>query len=378
MKCIRCGAESKFKERTKGHCPACHKPFAFERGETMTDLAFKRALDVVSAEGRLRWGVEHLYYEVCRRKRRSVGRGPLGCGIGAAIAAGLLVLAAINSENSVPGVFALVAGAVAAAALWQHFKKTVPVSRPQFDKMWGVWRKVHGVPPGLIVRREAPPRKRPAEADVGDYSFDRAVICDRARTVDLLLANNFHFENNCAVLSIGGYPTGPFETVRAMLRRNPKLAVFALHDATPVGCRMAHKLAADPGWFQAHVRVVDVGLRPSHRDPFRGLFLPAPGGRVAAGEGLTAAEASWLTWYELELAAIHPEQVLKRLFRAINRKEAMEVSGDGDRGSSSSGDGGSTSTADASGGSGGGGVEQDADSFSTDASDSDGGADSFG
>jgi hypothetical protein len=27
------------------------------------------------------------------------------------------------------------------------------------------------------------------------------VICDRAQTVDVLLANNFHFENNCAVLS---------------------------------------------------------------------------------------------------------------------------------------------------------------------------------
>ena len=67
----------------------------------------------------------------------------------------------------------------------------------------------------------------------------------------------------------------------------------------------------------------------------------------------------WLNAYVLELAAIRPEQVLKRLFRAINRKE--------------------DSTSD-SGDSGGGGttVFYDGDSFSSDAADSDGGADSFG
>ena len=34
----------------------------------------------------------------------------------------------------------------------------------------------------------------------------------------MLLANNFHFENNCAILSIEGYPPNVFETVRAMLK----------------------------------------------------------------------------------------------------------------------------------------------------------------
>ena len=114
------------------------------------------------------------------------------------------------------------------------------------------WERAHGKPPGLIVRPSAQAPSRPRrvlESDLADYSFDRAVICDRARTVDLLLANNFHFENNCAVLSIDGYPPGPFETVRTMLKRNPKLQVFALHDATVEGCTLAHRLdhAIQPG-----------------------------------------------------------------------------------------------------------------------------------
>ena len=60
--------------------------------------------------------------------------------------------------------------------------------------------------------RGTPTPKRTFDSDIADYSFDRAVICDRARTADLLIANNFHFENNCAVLSVDGYPPHAFET----------------------------------------------------------------------------------------------------------------------------------------------------------------------
>ena len=91
--------------------------------------------------------------------------------------------------------------------------------------------------------------------------------------MDLLLANNFHFENNCAVLSVDGYPRQAFETVRRMLRRNPRLEVFVLHDITPEGCRLAHRLAKDPEWFKGMgIRIVDVGLRPVHATPFQNLF----------------------------------------------------------------------------------------------------------
>jgi hypothetical protein len=119
----------------------------------------------------------------------------------------------------------------------------------RFERLYARWEAEHGPPPGVIKRRPAAESTPEVEADVGDYSFDRAVICDRARTVDLLLANNFHFENNCAILSVDGYPQGPFETVRSMLKRNPRLAVYALHDATPAGCRLARTLAQDPAWF---------------------------------------------------------------------------------------------------------------------------------
>jgi hypothetical protein len=238
--------------------------------------------------------------------------------------------------------------------------------------MWQTWISVHGKPPGLIERMPQPaiairqPR-RPLESDIGDYSFDRAVICDRAETVDLLLANNFHFENNCAILSVDGYPPAPFDTVRAMLKRNPKLQVFALHDATVQGCQMAYHLTHDPDWFAGQVPVIDVGLRPVHAPAFRGVWLSTPQVAVLPHAGIKAAEAEWLREYSLELAAVRPDQVLKRLFRAMNRpRDDDEDSGylfigDGE------GDAGRESF-----------VIEDEQSFSSDAAADDGGADSFG
>jgi hypothetical protein len=211
----------------------------------------------------------------------------------------------------------------------------------------------------LIVRKAQPSRRDAPEPDIADYSFDRAVICDRARTVDLLVANNFHFENNCAVLAIGGYPPGPFETIRTMLKRNPKLQVFALHDADVPGCRLAHRLANDSAWFKGQASVTDVGLRPRHAKPYRRLLLSVPTTSVQADHGISDDDMRWLSAYALELAVIRPEQVLKRLFRAINREEKRSGDGGGD---------GSTSTM----------SDRDTSSFSSDAGDSDGAADAFG
>jgi hypothetical protein len=151
-----------------------------------------------------------------------------------------------------------------------------------------------------------------------------------------------------------------------MLKRNPRLQVFALHDATPAGCSLAHKLATSPEWFAGQVRVVDVGLRPGHAQPFDGLLLPSPTRVLQAGNGIHADETVWLSKYVLELAVIRPEQILKRLFKAMNRQYEAEESTDP---AACGGSNGST---------GDGGVYVEQSAFSRDADASDDGGDSFG
>ena len=384
MKCIHCGRDSRKKDRTGLKCPGCRHAFAFDptAGDVVTDALFKAAIDAVSSGGSVRWGVEHLFYEVNRRKRGKPA--PIGCLVVSAV---LLVvfLQAARSEITASWVPTLILAGVVFALAYERLRgrplrSSTAVSIPQskFDAMWQRWQAVHGKPEGLIVRKPQPPSaRRPAESDVADYSFDRAVICDRARTVDLLLANNFHFENNCAVLSIEGYPPGPFETVRAMLQRNPRLEVFALHDANAAGCRLAYRLAHDRRWFLGRV-VVDVGLRPEHAGPFRGLLLKVSE-VVSAGDAVSREDAEWLSRWTLELAAIRPEQVLKRLYRALNRQAdapaARTRAARAGRRNDATVE--TTYTSSSDGGSAGS-VDYDAESFSSDAGDGEGSADGFG
>jgi len=366
MKCIRCDADSDYKDRTDKKCPKCGGTYAFEpkAGDPFTDVAFQKAIAHVSSDGAVRWGVEHLYYELCRKKR--LPGYLITILVMAAIMIGLLAVTVGAVVNPVFFVGLAPAAVLAVAAYWVHgASKVVQIERGKFSEMYDRWITVHGPPARVITRKPKPAAPKPVEADVGDYSFDRAVICDRARTVDLLLANNFHFENNCAVLSAEGYPEGPFETVRAMLRRNPKLRVYILHDATPGGCGLAHRLATDPAWFGGKIKVIDVGLRPSHAPRFPGLWLP-PAGVASATDGVSADEAGWLSSYSLEVAAVLPEQVLKRLFKAINLQIDLDkytgpVIYLASRNKSDSG-----------------GAGGDGSVISLDAGDSDGPADSFG
>jgi uncharacterized membrane protein YgcG len=383
MKCIRCGTDSKYKERSDSKCPKCKGRFAFEprKGDPFTDTAFQNAIDAVSAKGQLRWGAEHLYYELVRRQRRIKP----GCAIVGLVFFAIVALVAFVKVRGLALVPALVAAAFAYNYWRAKTRKFVNLEQRRFDSLLKAWQVAHGIPKGLIVRalsRGTPAPARPLEADIADYSFDRAVICDRARTADLLLANNFHFENNCAVLSIDGYPEAQFETVRAMLKRNPRLRVFALHDATPRGCRLAHTLASDSAWFAGQAKVTDVGLRPDQVQAFIGMFRPHSGELVQPGKGISAREAEWLSAQALELAVIRPEQVLKRLYKAMKRNDSGDGGG-GDAGSSS--DGSSTSAHDGSfsgagGDSGGAGASTtyDSDSFSHEASDVESDSDGFG
>lgn len=355
MKCIHCNNDCTYPNRSDKKCPTCRHAFAFEprTGDKITDAGFQAAIDAVSSNGTVRFLPDHVYYELCRRKREKGVARTVVMSI-----AGLSLLGAVVVP--LPALIAAAFFGTLGGVLWPT--PTVAITRAVFDVLWTRFVEVHSSPHGLIVRKKLEPRASPhrVQDEMERYSFDRAVVCDRAETVDLLLANNFHFENNCAVVSVDGYPANAFATVRAMLNNNPRLSVYALHDATPEGCLLAHELASNPAWFHGRARVIEVGIRPAHAKKHRGAWIRARSPQLAKTKHLTKSERAWLGEYALELAAIRPEQVIKRLFAA--------VASDADR------KGASEYVDIASGGE----YYVDGTSFDGDASTSDGGDDGFG
>jgi hypothetical protein len=148
------------------------------------------------------------------------------------------------------------------------------VNAAQSDEGLQRWQIVNGTREKLLPapRQEALPTT--IDPEVSAYSFDRAIICDSDEIAQFLIANNVHFENNCAILSISGYPQSIFNTVIEMLRRNADLKVYALHNASPAGVGLLNQLRTNLEWFANQgVTIFDLGISPRQILANRDMFV---------------------------------------------------------------------------------------------------------
>ncbi|MBW4614435.1 MAG: hypothetical protein KME21_14415 [Desmonostoc vinosum HA7617-LM4] len=207
-------------------------------------------------------------------------------------------------------------------------------AQSEFQGWLNRWQQINET----ILKILPSPREESTSAtinpDVTAYSFDRLVVCDSATIAQLLIANNFHFENNCAILSVTGYPQNIFDTTMQMLRRNPELQVYAIHDCSPQGISLVHHLRTSSNWFlDSNVVIIDVGLTPRQIIATkRGMFIQfSPESAKAAQElsgeirqGLSAEELQWLdSGNFVELESFTPQRLIQILQRGISNSRDL-------------------------------------------------------
>jgi hypothetical protein len=213
------------------------------------------------------------------------------------------------------------------------------ISQIQMDNWLDVWGRINGSVTQLLpapkVALSAPEQIPTVPPDVTAYSFDRLVVCNSSEIAQMLIANNFHFENNCAILSIKGYPQAVFRTVLEMLRRNQDLVVYAFHDATPQGIKLVDHLCSSDTWFRDRdVKIVDLGLSPRQvLANSRNLFLgQSQESAIAAKklepqvkENLLKIEIEWLEAGNfVELESFSPQQLIRILNRGIANSQQID------------------------------------------------------
>jgi hypothetical protein len=203
--------------------------------------------------------------------------------------------------------------------------KPIPLSAtPQQVEIWyRRWCRINGDVPKLLPSLSSTTNSNSAATAISpelrQYSFDRAVICDRAETARFLIANNFHFENNSAVLSVDGYPQDIFDTVMDMLRRNPNLSVYALHDCSKRGVELAHILRTEARWFAGTTaKIYDLGLLPRQIFKRRVFVETEPLGirqniNPVISTTLQPEEISWLVAGNFVALESFPPQMLLRI-----------------------------------------------------------------
>jgi hypothetical protein len=372
MKCIQCNFDNNLKDRTANHgrCKYCKHPFAFEPTSMeakirFTDGFFAKALADISANGTLYFTREQLLYLLQKRLVRKARFARAGCvsslilgstfaliikflpGLVASLVALLVQLGAWIFFPFVIICFLLFNSLCfqAIPAMWLRWSdrrpqqpknkaKGISITESMVDSWLKQWERFNGSPARLLPPPNVPASLAPAAAaaDVTAYSFDRVLVCDSIAIAQLLIANNIHFEHNCAVLSISGYPQAIFATTMAMLRRNPDLQVIVLHNCSPSGVALINELRTSPDWYLDSGQVIyDLGMLPRQIAAARGQAYiqvsadSAQDARVMPPEvikQLSATELKWLeAGYFVDLESFTPQKLMQIVSQGIARMQ---------------------------------------------------------
>lgn len=334
MKCIHCSHNADYKKRqaNRGRCFKCGRDYAFEPKTDkpkISDPFFQNAIQKISDEGQLFFTERQLWHELNRRLLRKQGNG-IGCLV-IFVGFGLFWL---TSDFFLSLLIAGVVGVVGFGLSWLF--KTEPTSPLSFSRFREEylprWIKVHGKPNMLwepLNNREVRLEKDPASSDLQTYSFDQAIVTETSEMAQLLVANNFHFDNKCAVLSLDGYPLGMADTILQMLRRNPQLIVFALHDASIEGCRSPFILRQAKWFPDQSIKIVDLGMFPRHAQAMK-LIFPKSAAKAVPTEIQSLLKPKEVTWLEEgregELEALSSNRLMRTISRgmALTKKRLEE------------------------------------------------------
>ncbi len=344
MKCIQCDIDNNLKDRTdhQGRCKNCNHPFAFEP-TTMdaklqfTDGFFAKALNDISANDTLYFTPQQLLYLIQKRLARKEILATRASGI---LSGFVMTLFGFVLGLNVfwlwfillpLGIYTFVSGVFMSPRRMRLAPRTI--SKTTLNTWLNQWQRINPSPAKLLPTPGSAPALTPA-ADVTAYSFDRVLVCDSVAITQLLIANNIHFEHNCAVLSITGYPRAIFATTMAMLRRNPGLQVIALHNCSPRGIALVHELRTSPDWFLDSTPVIfDLGMLPRQIAAARGqayIQISADCAQAAqvmppeVSQQLTATELNWLeAGYFVDLESFTPKKLMQIVSHGIARLQNL-------------------------------------------------------
>lgn len=341
MKCIKCQTDNKLKDRqaSGGRCTKCSHPFTFDpkagAGVDFTDTLFANVVAKTSVNNTLFFTPRQLFYSLENRrldtsKKIRVG----GCALIVISIVSIIIFFSTRGAAFLFGFFVLLGAGIAlmkeSVVKWllRNRPKEAKGSVDQFKGWIDAWVKNNGAIEKLLPLPQAKKEQAKISDDIKAYSFDRVIVCERATTAQFLIANNFHFEHNCAVLSGDRYPQNIFDTVMEMLRRNPSLKVYALHNASAAGVQLAYHLSNDPAWFKdwPGAEVFDIGLMPRQVIGKRMFVEQSEGSGQFAKQNLavgvrlllTVEELRWLEdGHYVDVESLAPQGLLRMVTQGI-------------------------------------------------------------
>ena len=175
------------------------------------------------------------------------------------------------------------------------------------------WTYAHQPPDHLLIPGQKPAIEASRLKELSQYAVDKVLVCERPEMVDFFIANRFHMEQKCLVITAGGYPFKETELIFDKLRSLESLAIFVLHDASLKGARLPGYLRKQASWVSRQAQVIDLGLTAAHAQKFKAYWHPQKSPAGVADADLP----EWLHHYKVHLAVIPPLQLLNRVGRML-------------------------------------------------------------
>jgi hypothetical protein len=213
------------------------------------------------------------------------------------------------------------------------------IDRQDFHTWLNRWAAINDPPAKMLEPPKIYAAQVTSKAKMIAYDFDRLVVCESPKIAQLLLSNNFHFKNNCAVLAIDRYPQHIFGPIKEMLDRTPDLKVFTFHDCSPQGLKMIRHLRSEKIWFpDLTIPIIAIGILPHHVRENIDLVSQSIESAEAAQQlpshlrsQLSPTDLAWLdAGFYLELESFPPQKLIQILQRAINESYQLAEIEDGD------------------------------------------------
>ena len=261
MICPHCSQSILSKQRTNSVCALCKKEFAFDPRVNLfrlDDVRFRKVAEHMGVGG-FKFTAGQLGAALVRRPKSAVG-AYLGPALFVVFGlAGAFLSAFKGAEKGVLfGIVWMVVGVVLGG-----FVSSAPPATPTKEAMQTDilprWCSVHGEPPrGLIDEASLASL---TEDDRPLKDIVALVVCPERDVLTSLLANGAPRDLRLGLLSTAP-PANPWEEgLIEMLRRNPRLPILLLHDASAEGVFLARDLPKILGLDPAH-RILDLGLNP--------------------------------------------------------------------------------------------------------------------
>jgi hypothetical protein len=352
MKCINCNVDNKLKDRTNnlGRCKNCGHDFVFEPAiilnkPKVTDTLFAKSITDISANNTLFFTPSQLYYLLNKRLRSRPIKTDWFIVISGVLLILVILIANIDKGRTLGSILTIFTG-LGITFIYLIYQKrgkkfdAFLIDREQFNRWLARWNSINNPPDKLLHIPETNNLPAAPTLDVTAYSFDRVVVCDTPEIAQLLISNNFHFENNCAILSIDGYPQSIFTITMEMLRRNLELKVYAFHNCSPGGMQLVSRLRQDDNWFpDLAIPIIDVGILPRQIIDNTNLLTlqsdeSAKLARQLPADIRSTLNPNELEWLDagcyLELEFFSPQKLIRILQRAISEsRELAVIEGDG-------------------------------------------------